>query len=282
LHGRGGDDALVGGPGADWMDGGPGNDTYEVDDSITGGGLGGGNRIALFYGDQVVETPDGGWDAVWASVDFALPGHVEGLVLTGSARKGYGNEGSNLIVGNGGDNLLAGFGGDDEMRGGGGDDIYLVGGRSDRVVEDEGQGTDEVWAAVDYGLPANVETLFLDGEAAAWGSGNALDNRIVGNDLDNRLVGWEGDDTLTGGAGDDIFYAMMTTSSRSTVTDFSPGADSGDVLAFSRDLFASREQACAASWQVGSDVWVVRAYAQTVVLLNTRVADLALDDFLVA
>ncbi len=226
LHGRGGDDVLAGGAGAQWMEGGAGDDAYEVDTTTAWGGLGGFERIPRFYGDRVVEKPGEGWDAVWAHVDYALPDHVEGLVLAGGARKGYGNEAPNVIVGNGEANLLAGFGGGDELWGAAGDDTYLVGGRGDRVLEEADQGADEVWAAVDYELPAHVERLFLDG-AAVWGSGNALDNRIVGNDLDNRLAGWAGRDTLTGGAGADIFYALVGGSSRATVTDFRPGGGGG-------------------------------------------------------
>lgn len=279
LYGRGGGDVLIGGPQSDWMEGGTGNDTYEVDDAAGLGGFGGGNRIALFRGDQVVERPDEGWDVVWSSADFTLPGNVEGLVLTGGARKGYGNEAPNLIVGTAGDNVLAGLGGDDEMRGGGGNDTYLVNSRGDRVVE-EGEGTDEVWATVDHELAAGVENLFLDG-AAVWGSGNALNNRIVGDDLDNRLVGWGGLDTLTGGAGDDIFYLLPGPFFRATITDFWPGAGSNDQLAFYRDLFSSREQAYAACAQRESDVWITLAGQTAVVLQNTRLTDLALDDFLI-
>jgi Ca2+-binding RTX toxin-like protein len=283
LYGRGGGDVLVGGAGAQWMEGGPGDDTYAVDDAAAPGGQGGGNRIPLFFGDRAVERPDEGWDAVWAGVDYALPGHVEGLVLTGGARRGYGNEAPNLIVGNGEGNLLAGLGGGDEMRGGGGDDVYLVNGRGDRVVEGEGQGTDEIWATADYELPPGVENLFLDG-AAVWGSGNDLGNRIVGNDLDNRLVGWAGSDTLTGGAGGDIFYLLAATASfRATITDFRPGPGSDDLLAFSRGLFASREQALAAARQEGPDVWMVRdgIFVAIVVLQNTRMGDIALDDIVI-
>jgi Ca2+-binding RTX toxin-like protein len=280
LHGLGGNDVLLGGAGAQWMEGGPGDDGYEVDDASSPGGQWGFERIPRFRGDRVVERPGEGRDVVWAHVDYALPDHVEGLALAGGARKGYGNEAPNLIVGNGGANLLAGLGGDDELRGGGGDDTYLVGGRGDRVVEAADQGSDEVWAAVDYELPAHVERLFLDG-AAAWGSGNELDNRVVGNDLDNRLVGWAGRDTLTGGAGADIFYALAGGSSTTTVTDFRPNAGAGDRLGFSRDLFSSPEQAFAAAWQAGPDVWIARGYNDIpFVLLDTRLADLAPGDFL--
>ena len=279
LYGLGGDDLLIGGPGADRMEGGPGNDTYEVDNTASGPGRG----PPAFIGDQVVERLDEGWDAVWASVDFSLPAHVEGLVLTGGARRGVGNEAGNLIVGNAEANFLAGLGGDDELRGGAGDDTYLVGGRGDRVVEEGTRfgpgfaGTDQVLATVDYELPAAVENLtLLDGTAAVWGAGNELDNRNVGNELDNRLVGWEGNDTLTGGAGDDMFFLLGRSSM--TITDFWPGAGSDDRLVFPSDLFPTPEEALAAARQPGTGVLFLLEGRGSVTLQNTRLADLTPDD----
>ncbi|GAA0594468.1 hypothetical protein GCM10009416_35940 [Craurococcus roseus] len=292
LDGRGGDDFLAGGPGADSMAGGTGNDTYEVDNTTHPPF--GSMRVYAFLGDQAIERLDEGWDAVWASVDFTLPAHVEGLVLTGGARRGVGNEAGNLIVGSGEADVLAGLGGDDELRGGAGSDTYLVGGRGDRVVEEgtrfgPGFGIDEVLATVDYELPTNVENLtLLEGTAAVWGSGNDRDNRIIGNELDNRLVGWTGNDTLTGGAGDDMFFLQRQTGI--TITDFWPGAGSNDQVAFPRDMFASREQAFAAAregWTSSVEgrqtiVQIVpEGFIGVVTLLNTRLADLTLDDILI-
>ena len=280
LSGLGGDDLLVGGPAADRMEGGTGNDTYEVDNTANGPV---GSRIPPFIGDQAVERLDEGWDAVWASVDFTLPAHVEGLVLTGGARRGVGNEAGNLIVGNAEANFLAGLGGDDELRGGAGDDTYLVGGRGDRVVEEGTRfgpgfaGTDQVLATVDYELPAAVENLtLLEGTAAVWGVGNDRDNRITGNERDNRLVGWDGNDTLTGGAGDDLFVLLGR--SFMTITDFWPGAGSEDRLVFPRDLFPTPEEALAAARQPGTDVLFLLDGRGGVTLQNTRLADLTPDD----
>ena len=290
LDGLGGDDLLVGGPGPDRMVGGPGNDTYEVDSNldVVFRGPTSAPTGPPPVGDRVVERPDEGWDAVWASVDFTLPAHVEGLVLTGAARRGFGNEAPNQIFGNGEANFLAGFGGDDELRGGAGGDTYLVDGRGDRVIEEPSVFgvVDEVLATVDYELPAEVETLtLLAGTGAAWGVGNGASNRIAGNERDNRLVGWGGADTLTGGGGDDLFFIQATPRFRvatTEITDFWPGAGSDDRLAFSRDLFPSREEAFAAARQVGDGVLFVLAERGSVTLLNTRLADLTLDDIVIA
>jgi Ca2+-binding RTX toxin-like protein len=58
-------------------------------------------------------------------------------------------------------------------------------------------------AIASYTMTANVEDLLLDGTASLDGTGNALNNRIVGNTRGNNLSGGDGDDTLLGMEGDD-------------------------------------------------------------------------------
>ena len=52
-------------------------------------------------------------------------------------------------------------------------------------------------------LAAHVENLTLTGTAALNGTGNALDNMIIGNGGNNTLIGGAGNDTLDGGSGKD-------------------------------------------------------------------------------
>lgn len=52
-------------------------------------------------------------------------------------------------------------------------------------------------------LASTVHDLTLTGSAAINGTGNALNNHIVGNDAANVLTGMAGDDTLEGGGGND-------------------------------------------------------------------------------
>src|SRR5262249_44160642 len=60
-----------------------------------------------------------------------------------------------------------------------------------------------IQSSVPYTLPANVEYLTLTGSMSIGGTGNALDNVIVGNSGANVLVGGPGADTLDGGLGKD-------------------------------------------------------------------------------
>jgi len=91
------------------------------------------------------------------------------------------------------------------MAGGGGDDIYVVENNGDVVTEALNAGIDLVQSNITYTLTANVENLTLTGAAAINGTGNALDNTVLGNSAANVLNGGVGADTMLGGAGNDTY-----------------------------------------------------------------------------
>ncbi|MCC7276184.1 MAG: tandem-95 repeat protein, partial [Alphaproteobacteria bacterium] len=210
-----GDDTMVGFAGADTMVGGAGDDIHVVDDP----------------GDLVVEQPGEGFDFVKAWLDVMLAAEVERLLLLGAdAIGGTGNALDNVLIGNlagnglaggdGADTLSGGAGNDtlaggaghdllhggpgaDSMAGGDGDDTYFVDDAGDAVIEASGEGSDLVKASVDFVLAAEVERLVLLGTDAIDGTGNALDNVLLGNAGGNNLAGGDGNDTIVGGAGDD-------------------------------------------------------------------------------
>ncbi|HUW49699.1 MAG TPA: hypothetical protein VMV75_01650, partial [Sulfuricella sp.] len=190
LFGSGGNDLLDGGTGADAMAGGVGDDTYIVDN----------------VGDAVTELASEGFDTVYSSIDYTLGANVENLSLTGTDNlSGAGNELDNTILGNAGNNFIDGAAGADSMAGGAGDDIYIVDNAGDLVVEQFNEGLDHVYSSISYVLPQNVENLTLTSFDAINGTGNDLDNIIVGNVANNVLDGGAGADTLIGGAGDDTY-----------------------------------------------------------------------------
>lgn len=100
------------------------------------------------------------------------------------------------------------------MTGGLGNDLYFVDSTKDTVTELTNQGIDTVSSAIGYTLGANVEHLVLTGTARINGTGNALDNTLIGNSDINTLTGAAGNDWLdgkggidkmVGGAGDDTY-----------------------------------------------------------------------------
>src|SRR5690606_12556378 len=103
----------------------------------------------------------------------------------------------------------------DEMAGAGGDDTYVVNNGGDKVIEIVGAsgGTDTMISSVTRNLnpdaaadhvDGDVENLTLVGLNNINGTGNALDNVIIGNSGNNTLNGQGGADTLIGNAGEDI------------------------------------------------------------------------------
>ena len=201
LNGDAGNDILIGGTGADTMAGGVGDDIYEVTD----------------LGDVVTELPGAGNDTVWTSLgSYTLGANVENLFFGGSGNfVGIGNALDNTLVGGAGNDVLIGGAGADTMAGGVGNDVYEVTDLGDAVNELAGAGSDTVWTSLaSYTLGANVENLFFGGSGNFAGSGNELDNTIVGgagNDVLNGgagndiLIGRAGADTMVGGVGNDVY-----------------------------------------------------------------------------
>ena len=239
LIGNNGNDTLDGGTGADAMSGGYGNDTYIVDDA----------------GDVVTESAGAGTDTVQASIDYTLTGNVENLTLTGTEDlNGTGNALNNVLTGNSGNNVLDGAGGADTLIGGLGDDTYIVDHSADIIVEHADEGSDTVVTTASYVLSGNIENLTLAGTANLNGTGNDIDNRIIGNIGDNRLSGGGGDDVLTGGEGNDSLYGGS-------------GSDQlfGEV---GNDLLDGGSGADLMQGGVGDDIYVVDDASDVVVELN--------------
>lgn len=143
-----------------------------------------------------------------------LVGHSGNDTLTGSwyadtlvGNKGddklFGSLGNDILYGNEGNDLLDGGWGKDEMYGGQGNDTYVVDSDLDKVHEANNEGIDNVQAYVSYTLGNDVENLQLMGIGLLDGTGNSLNNLLLGNTGSNVLSGLAGNDVLIGGKGND-------------------------------------------------------------------------------
>ncbi len=219
LSGEDGNDVLVGGGDSDTLIGGTGNDTLDggtgVDAMI--GGSGNDTFILDQIGDIIVEEGNQGNDTIVAGFDYVLGDDFENITLSGTgSNNATGSSADNLLTGNAGTNILLGLAGNDALDGGAGsdtliggigDDKYTIDTAGDLILEDDGEGTDTVFANTSYTLVDNTENLTLGTVSTNVsnlnGTGNAVANVILGNDGANILTGLAGSDSLDGGKGAD-------------------------------------------------------------------------------
>lgn len=130
-----------------------------------------------------------------------------------------GGPGNDYLSGSYGNDVLDGGPGGDNMWGAWGNDTYYVDDRGDYAIDIAHGGVDTVYSSITYELsylapdwtPTRLkwvpvfENLTLTGTAAINGTGNDLDNVLIGNNAANVLTGNGGNDRLDGGgAGDSL------------------------------------------------------------------------------
>ncbi len=91
--------------------------------------------------------------------------------------------------------------GADKMAGNAGNDAYFVDKESDNVIELLDEGRDTVNSYITYTLAANVENLAMK-VSGLTGTGNELDNYILGTKDGDILYGLAGNDIIVGGTAD--------------------------------------------------------------------------------
>jgi Ca2+-binding RTX toxin-like protein len=224
IFGGSGDDLLAGGLDSDHLAGSAGDDDLNGasgNDTLTGGT----GSDSLYGGDD----------------DDRLVGGSDEDVLDGGSGNDtvLGGEGADDIFGGAGNDVLNGGAGNDILLGASGNDTYVVDTASDQVFETttttgttDAGGIDTVQSSVSFNLDARagvcfVERLTLTGTADINGTGNALNNSIVGNGGANTLNGGAGNDTLTGGGDADsfVFNVAFSTGNIDRITDFDALAD---------------------------------------------------------
>ena len=201
MHGGLGDDTMTGGIG-DTFDGGAGNDRIHFDMSTNATGVSvvmgsifgttatilGTTFISI---EQIASVTGTNYDDTINTVGNTYNAFVNGL------------DGNDTLYGGFANDTINGGTGADTMYGEQGNDTYYVDNVGDTVSENAGNGNDLVHATIDYTLPDNVEQLVQDGASPLRGTGNELDNNILGNNAHDVLTGLGGNDTISGFGGID-------------------------------------------------------------------------------
>ena len=184
INGHGGNDLIDGGSGNDAMDGGDGTDTVTYATATAP------VTISLANSDPQANGA-AGTDTV---TDFEN--------VTGSPY-------ADILIGTDGANVIDGGTGADSMTGGDGDDVYRVDNAGDVVVENAGEGTDEIRTGLaSYSLlGTNLEMLTATSDLNHDFRGSAGNNVIAGGGGSDFFRLQDGGvDIVDGGTGNDAFY----------------------------------------------------------------------------
>lgn len=203
LNGRAGKDTLNGGTGNDTLNGGAGKDILNGD--AGNDTLNGGTGQDTLNGDTGNDTLDGGQGQIL----YDVFGTVVGIDATTDGDIMAGGKGDDIYVVTATDSWLWATDGFNSAY------AHSPGSKfnPDIVIEQAGEGRDTVLSYVSYKLPDNVEDLSLfsisqgrDVSESINGTGNNLNNIIIGNSKANSLIGNGGNDHLDGREGADKLF----------------------------------------------------------------------------
>jgi len=231
--------------------------------------------IKVVDGPDDVSAPTGGNDTITGAADddaiFALGG--DDTVDGGDGDDILdGGDGDDILIGGDGADFLRGGAGADAMTGGIGDDTFVVDAIGDTTLEIGGQGVDKVRALISWTLGTDIENLELVTNAALDGTGNSLNNVIIGGAGANTLRGLDGDDTLNGGLGSDVLeggVGVETLDGGSAADDLRGGSGVDTRTGgLGNDRLDGGTGADSMTGGEGSDVYVVDDENDTVVELS--------------
>ena len=315
LDGNAGNDTLDGGAGNDVQEGGAGADIFVLSD---------GNDTVLDFeiGTDLIDLTAMGIRfedlTVRSSGDNLWLGHATGsLTLFNVAEGDLGGDAflqplsstPPVVTGTGGNDRLTetagpvelrGLGGDDHLRvyngtatlvGGTGNDRYFVFDSATTVTELPGDGTEWIYAYVDFTMPDHVEGMRANGtapltltgsDAGNWIQGNAGANTLIGQGGNDRLEGRRGADRIEGGTGTDLLsggldadtFAFRTGDGIDTITDFETAADRIDLTATG---LAFEDPAIR---QNGTETLIDTTPGDRIILQNTDAGTITEDQFL--
>ena len=203
---------LIAAANADTLRGGAGADTLSaqgINDVLIGGA--GAETYIINDASDVIQYGSGAasLNSVQSKSSFALTANANTLVETGNYVVGTGNSANDTLTAAGiWDTLVAGSGnttliekgtGPAVLVGGTGNDTFIVNNQSDVVQEASTTTSSTIQSAVNFTLPANVNTLLLTGGTV--GRGNSGNDWLSSSGMSGTLVAGSGTDTLVGGSG---------------------------------------------------------------------------------
>jgi Ca2+-binding RTX toxin-like protein len=148
---------------------------------------------------------------VWTNDVPVLLNPQPGVTINGTSNDDnlIGTVNNDTILGLAGNDKLDGKAGSDNLQGGTGNDTYTIDSTGDIVTENVNEGTDTVRSYITYTLGNNLENLTLLGGSTLGGTGNELNNTLLGNNGNNNLSGGAGNDILDGQAGNDTMQGGL-------------------------------------------------------------------------
>lgn len=223
ITGTSSNDTLTGTTGVDTISGLDGNDTID-----------GGNGSDLLIGGLGSDVLGGGAGTDTVSYEGAVTGVSVNLMSGIHTGEAAGDTFSSIEVfkGSGFNDTFTSSSAVETFRGGAGDDLYVLDQATDVVVENFGEGVDEIQTtASSYTLQTNVENLTYTGSGSFSGVGNASANVLTGGGGNDTLFGGAGADTFNGGGGADVVtYLGGSAVSVNLVTGINTGDAAGDTF----------------------------------------------------
>jgi Ca2+-binding RTX toxin-like protein len=242
-------------------------------------GNSGSDTFVVYDSADVVIPKAGSHDVVYSAASYTLPTGVDILIMeAGTSATGNSDASGDVLYAASTSQAMT-------LTGHSHNDTFVIYNSADKVIGQSGS-TDTVYAAANFVLPTNIDTLILEGPAIQGTGNNDAANTLFGNaSVASTLVAGGGADillvtgnagtTLTGGAGHDTF-AFPHAMGHDVVTNFGTAKD---TLQFNATLFANFSAAMAAAGQVGANTVFTIDTNDSVTLDNVTKTNLTASNF---
>ncbi|MEI7475761.1 MAG: calcium-binding protein, partial [bacterium] len=230
---------------------------------------------------QTIKFSDNSTELIETAIDASVGTANNDTLTAGDANPYYfmiGGAGNDKITGSAGNDIINGGVGADTMIGGAGNDTYYVDNAKDVITENEMSGIDTVYSTISLTLKDNLENLNLMGSSNINGTGNILDNTILGNSGINILMGSLGNDTYSTGAGNDI--VIDTAGNDTYVFNKGDGLDKitdssgNDILTFGADV---HKEDLVMSWNA-TDLLIKYGETDQVTIAREKLSSFAIEE----